>query len=67
MTEGYFYESVEEAVKYGKAIEVEKEIRAQIERALSYGIKPTHLDPHMETLIWFTGFFQNIFEDWKGI
>lgn len=48
--DGYFHETVEEVVKYGSAIEVEKEIRAQIERAISYGLKPTHLDPHMETL-----------------
>lgn len=32
------------------AKEVEAEIRAQIDRALSLGIKPTHLDSHMDTL-----------------
>lgn len=56
--DGYFYESVEEVVKYGNAIEVEKEIRAQIERAFSYGLKPTHLDPHMNGLFGSLDFFK---------
>ena len=55
---GYFYESVNEAVKSGTAAEVEKELRAQIEKALSFGIKPTHLDPHMETLFGSVDFFK---------
>jgi len=33
-----------------KPIEVEREIRAQITRALSLGIHPTHLDSHMGSL-----------------
>ena len=33
-----------------KPLEVEREIRAQIERALSLGIRPTHLDSHMGAL-----------------
>ena len=56
--EGYFYESVDEAVKNATAAEVEKEIRSQIEKALSVGIKPTHLDPHMETLFGSVDFFK---------
>ncbi len=48
--EGYFYETVEEAAKNADTIEIEKEIRAQIERAIAFGIKPTHLDSHMGTL-----------------
>jgi hypothetical protein len=41
---------VEDVVKHATADEVEAEIRAQIERALSIGLKPTHLDSHMGTL-----------------
>lgn len=34
----------------GKPVEVEREIRAQIDRALALGIRPTHLDSHMGSL-----------------
>jgi predicted glycoside hydrolase/deacetylase ChbG (UPF0249 family) len=34
----------------GKPVEIEREIRAQIERALALGIRPTHLDSHMGSL-----------------
>ena len=48
---GYFYPSVEEFAKHANGAEVEKEIRAQIERALAFGVKPTHLDNHMGTIL----------------
>jgi chitin disaccharide deacetylase len=44
---GYFYSSVQEFAKHAKPMEVEAELRAQIKRALSFGIKITHLDCHM--------------------
>jgi chitin disaccharide deacetylase len=59
--EGYFYASVEEASKHGKATEVEKEIRAQIEKATSFGVKPTHLDPHMNGLFSSLDYFKIYF------
>ena len=33
-----------------KPLEVEREVRAQIDRALALGIRPTHLDSHMGSL-----------------
>src|SRR5689334_19454464 len=47
---GYFRLTESEAAKYADPKEVELEIRAQIERARSLGIVPTHLDSHMGTL-----------------
>jgi chitin disaccharide deacetylase len=45
---GYFYQSTRAFNKSGyKMDEVEKELSAQIERALHSGIKITYIDPHM--------------------
>jgi predicted glycoside hydrolase/deacetylase ChbG (UPF0249 family) len=44
---GHLYPSVELLKKHALAQEVEKEIRAQIDRAISFGIDPTHIDTHM--------------------
>lgn len=48
--EGCMWHEVEEVVKHASPDMVETEIRAQIERALKMGLKPTHLDSHMGTL-----------------
>ncbi len=48
---GYFYSPVEEVGLHADPAEVEKEIRAQIERALALGIRPTHLDTHMGSVM----------------
>lgn len=48
--EGALWSSVEDVVKNAKADEVETEIRAQLERARTMGLNPTHLDSHMGTL-----------------
>lgn len=45
--EGYFYETVNEMVENANLEEVEKELKAQIERAIAFGVQPTHLDSHM--------------------
>jgi len=45
--QGYFYPLVDSVVRHGKAIHVEKEIEAQIQKAISFGIDITHLDAHM--------------------
>jgi predicted glycoside hydrolase/deacetylase ChbG (UPF0249 family) len=47
---GDFYLTESEAASHANAREVEAEIRAQIDRARAFGIKPTHLDSHMGTL-----------------
>jgi chitin disaccharide deacetylase len=49
-SEGYLWPETPSAVQHIKTDEVEREIRAQIERALSLGIHPTHLDSHMGTM-----------------
>jgi predicted glycoside hydrolase/deacetylase ChbG (UPF0249 family) len=49
--EGYLWRSVEDTLKHASAAEVEAECRAQIQRALSLGLKPTHLDTHMGTVV----------------
>ena len=44
---GYFYPTTEDVRLHADPVEAEKEIRAQIDRAIAYGINPTHLDTHM--------------------
>jgi chitin disaccharide deacetylase len=47
-TAGYFYQSTRAFARSGyKLDEVEKELSAQIERALRTGLKITYIDPHM--------------------
>lgn len=48
--EGYFYPSEKDIAKYANPNEVEKEVRAQIKRALLFGINLTHLDSHMGSI-----------------
>jgi chitin disaccharide deacetylase len=47
---GYFHHDWEEN-RHINAKEVEVELRAQIERALAMGVRPTHLDSHQYRLI----------------
>ena len=47
---GYLWPDTPQSVGALKAEEAEREIRAQIERAVAMGIHPTHLDSHMGTL-----------------
>lgn len=49
-SDGYFYPTESEAASHIDVREAEAEVRAQIERARAFGIKPTHLDAHMRTL-----------------
>lgn len=47
---GSMWAGVADVVKHASPDEVETEIRAQVERALAMGFRPTHLDSHMGTL-----------------
>ncbi|HEY4326859.1 MAG TPA: polysaccharide deacetylase family protein [Mucilaginibacter sp.] len=48
---GYFYETDAGFGAHAKVDEVEKEVRAQIEQAKAFGIKITHIDNHMGSLL----------------
>ncbi|WP_405381687.1 polysaccharide deacetylase family protein [Maribacter sp. LLG6340-A2] len=44
---GHFFKKRELLRKNANPEEVEKELRAQIEKALKFGLRPTHIDSHM--------------------
>lgn len=46
-SQGYFHDNVPDFAAAAKLDEVEREIRAQVDRALALGIDVTHLDAHM--------------------
>ena len=48
--EGAMWSSVPAVVQHAKADEVDREIRAQVDRAERMGFHPTHLDTHMGTV-----------------
>lgn len=48
--DGKLWHEVPGVVKHASAEEVEKEIRAQIDKAIALGWQPTHIDTHMGTL-----------------
>ncbi|AKD54407.1 polysaccharide deacetylase family protein [Spirosoma radiotolerans] len=48
--EGAFWPDVPDVIRHATADEVELEMKAQIDRAIAMGLKPTHLDSHMGTL-----------------
>jgi predicted glycoside hydrolase/deacetylase ChbG (UPF0249 family) len=47
---GFFPDNSEAVAKNARLAEVEKELRAQVERARQFGIDPTHFDSHMGSL-----------------
>lgn len=58
---GYLYPTETEAAAHIDPKEAEAEIRAQIARARSLGIQPTHLDSHMGTLYQTQALFETLF------
>lgn len=48
--DGYLHRDVITTAVNAKPVEIEKEIRAQVDRAISRGIRPGHIDTHMGTL-----------------
>lgn len=48
--DGAFWHTVEQVVQHATPEEVYIELKAQIDRALGLGLKPSHLDSHMGTL-----------------
>jgi len=56
--DGYLWHDVPDVVQHATAAEVEKEIRAQIEKVIAAGIRPSHLDTHMGTVYGCLGFTQ---------
>ena len=49
--DGYLFSSKEEVIAKARPAEVEIELRAQIDRALAAGIRLSHLDTHMGTVV----------------
>lgn len=48
--DGMFWHEVPDVVAHASAEDVEKEIRAQIEKSIALGYTPDHIDTHMGTL-----------------
>lgn len=48
---GFFYDNGMDLAKKGNLEEVERELRAQIDRSIQFGIDPTHFDTHMGTVL----------------
>ena len=48
--QGYFHKGREDVKRNALTHEIKNELRAQIDKVLEFGLKPTHLDSHMYTL-----------------
>ncbi|MFQ6677057.1 MAG: polysaccharide deacetylase family protein [Fidelibacterota bacterium] len=48
--DGYLWREVPDVVRRATPQEIEKEIRAQIDRSINMGFRPNHIDTHMGTL-----------------
>ncbi|MDA7570508.1 polysaccharide deacetylase family protein [Flavobacteriaceae bacterium] len=57
-SKGNFYEKKKEVIKNSNPQDIRKELQAQIDYAISIGIKPTHLDSHEGVLFFSPEFFK---------
>lgn len=57
-SKGNFYEKKKEIIKNSNPQDIRKELQAQIDYAISIGIKPTHLDSHEGVLFFSPEFFK---------
>ncbi|EPR71574.1 polysaccharide deacetylase family protein [Cyclobacterium qasimii] len=60
---GYFFKKRDKLRENATAEHVEKELTAQIEKALKFGLKPTHIDSHMYSV----GASPEFFEIYKSL
>jgi predicted glycoside hydrolase/deacetylase ChbG (UPF0249 family) len=49
--EGYLWGNVTQVAEHAEAAEVKAELRAQVQRALDFGVPLTHLDTHMGAVV----------------
>jgi chitin disaccharide deacetylase len=66
--EGYLWRGVLDTATRAKPEEIEAEIRAQVERAISKGPRPSHIDTHMGTLyarLEFTKAYLKVAEEYR--
>ena len=59
---GHFYKKREQLRKNASAEDVKKELQAQIEKAIKFGLKPSHIDSHMYSVAASPEFF-DIYRD----
>ncbi len=50
-SEGYLWDNVAQVAENAEAAEVKAELRAQVKRALDFGVPLTHLDTHMGAVV----------------
>jgi chitin disaccharide deacetylase len=60
--DGKLWHEVPDVVTHASADEVEAEIRAQIEKCINLGYRPTHIDTHMGTLYGSPGYTKVFFK-----
>jgi hypothetical protein len=56
--EGFLWREVAQVAGHATSVDVETELRAQVQRAFDFGIKPTHVDTHMGAVFANPMFFQ---------